>query len=84
MTINVPQDVEDTINTAVRSGQFASADEMVARLVLEYDRRTRPQPEARPSTAAGQPIWERILERTAGIPDQEWEKLPTDLPDRSS
>src|SRR5262249_3640164 len=25
------------------------------------------------------PVWERILERTADIPDEEWDKLPTDL-----
>ncbi|GAC1450094.1 MAG: hypothetical protein NVSMB9_34330 [Isosphaeraceae bacterium] len=25
------------------------------------------------------PIWERILERTARIPDEAWDKLPTDL-----
>ncbi len=25
------------------------------------------------------PIWERILERTADIPDEEWDKLPVDL-----
>jgi hypothetical protein len=25
------------------------------------------------------PVWERIQERTAAIPDEEWDKLPTDL-----
>ena len=24
-------------------------------------------------------VWERIQERTAAIPDEEWDKLPTDL-----
>jgi hypothetical protein len=24
------------------------------------------------------PIWERILERSAAIPDKEWDKLPVD------
>ncbi len=28
---------------------------------------------------ARKPIWERILERSAAIPDEEWDKLPTDM-----
>jgi hypothetical protein len=27
---------------------------------------------------SGKPIWERILERSAAIPDEEWDKLPVD------
>jgi len=32
-----------------------------------------------PLTKARKPVWERILERTAAIPDEEWDKLPADL-----
>jgi hypothetical protein len=32
--------------------------------------------------AAHKPIWERILERSAAIPDEEWEKLPVDGADQ--
>ena len=28
---------------------------------------------------ARKPIWEQILEMTADVPDEEWDKLPTDL-----
>jgi Arc/MetJ-type ribon-helix-helix transcriptional regulator len=46
MTIHVSKDVENAINAAVRSGQFASADEMVAKLVREYARSHPVQPHA--------------------------------------
>jgi Arc/MetJ-type ribon-helix-helix transcriptional regulator len=83
MTIHVSKDVEIAINAAVQSGQFASAGEMIDTLVHEYQQRTRQQaspPEAAQEapTAACKPIWERILERTAAIPDEEWDKLPVD------
>jgi Arc/MetJ-type ribon-helix-helix transcriptional regulator len=85
MTIHVSKDAENAINAAVQSGQFASADEMVDRLVQEYAQRHRQQAQPTPSTASQQatapahkPIWERILERTAAIPDEEWAKLPVD------
>ena len=35
MTIHVSKDVEDKIEAAVRSGRYASADEMIAKLVHE-------------------------------------------------
>ena len=41
MTIHLSDDVQGSINAAVRSGQFASAEEMVAELVREYARRVR-------------------------------------------
>jgi Arc/MetJ-type ribon-helix-helix transcriptional regulator len=46
MVIHVSKDVEDSINAAVRSGRFASADEMIAKLVQEEARRSR-QPKPR-------------------------------------
>ncbi len=86
MTIHVSsQDVESSINAAVRSGQFASADEMIANLVREYAERTpsppavaQAEPSEEPLSASHKPMWEEILELTAGIPDAEFEKLPTD------
>jgi len=45
MTIHVSKDAENAISAAVQSGQFASADEMVDRLVREYAQR-HPQPSA--------------------------------------
>jgi Arc/MetJ-type ribon-helix-helix transcriptional regulator len=82
MTIHVSKDVENTINAAVQSGQFASADEMIDHLVRDYAQQTqqppRPASQEAPS-AAHKPIWEEILELTADVPDEEWDKLPTDL-----
>jgi Arc/MetJ-type ribon-helix-helix transcriptional regulator len=43
MTIHVSKDAENAINAAVQSGKFASAAEMVDRLVREYIQRTRQQ-----------------------------------------
>jgi hypothetical protein len=37
------------------------------------------QPATSGAAQQHKPVWERILERTAAIPDQEWDKLPTDL-----
>jgi hypothetical protein len=34
---------------------------------------------AKPPAPARKPIWERVLERSAAIPDEEYDKLPTDL-----
>jgi Arc/MetJ-type ribon-helix-helix transcriptional regulator len=41
MTLQVSKDVENYINAAVQSGRYASADEMIARLVQEDARRIR-------------------------------------------
>ena len=79
MTINVSKDVESTINAAVQSGHFASADEMITKLVREYESRTQqPSASEEATVLPRKPIWERILERSAAIPDEEWDKLPVD------
>jgi hypothetical protein len=39
----------------------------------------RPAASEEAAAPARKPIWERILERSAAIPDEEWDKLPTDL-----
>jgi Arc/MetJ-type ribon-helix-helix transcriptional regulator len=80
MIINVSNDVETAIEAAVRSGRFASAGEMIDRLVREYARRPTQQPSAQPPTAdRDKPIWEEIQELTADVPDEVWDALPTDL-----
>jgi len=85
MTIHLPKDIENSIQAAVQSGRFSSADDAITAAWLAFNqpqRQASPQPlqateeEAAP---AQKPIWERILERTADIPDEEWDKLPTDL-----
>jgi Arc/MetJ-type ribon-helix-helix transcriptional regulator len=41
MTIHLPKDVESSINAAVMSGRFASADDMVAEIVRDYFRQRK-------------------------------------------
>ena len=52
MTIHLSRDIEDAIHAAVRSGRFASADEMVASLVRD-DASRHPAPPATRPVAAG-------------------------------
>ena len=86
MTIHLPENLESSILEVVRSGQFASVDEAMAeaaRLLLrrvEHERREIVTPAAlqEAPTLSQTPIWEEILELTADIPDEEWNKLPVD------
>jgi len=41
MTLNISKDVEHFIDSAVQSGRYASADEMITRLVQEDARRSQ-------------------------------------------
>ena len=86
MTIHLPPDIESSIQAAVHSGQFASRRRRHDR--SRVPARSTAQAGAGPSGPGGsnrpmpqtrKPIWERILERTAAIPDEEWDNLPTDL-----
>jgi Arc/MetJ-type ribon-helix-helix transcriptional regulator len=72
MTIHVSQDVEKSIDAAVQSGKFASADEMITTLVREYERSEQP-------ARASKPIWEEFQEISASVPDEVWDALPSDL-----
>jgi Arc/MetJ-type ribon-helix-helix transcriptional regulator len=85
MTIQLPENLESSIREAVHSGQFPSVDDAMAeaaRLLLsQLEQRPVPPPTAgeEPPVAPHKPIWEEIQELTAGIPDEVWDKLPTDL-----
>jgi Arc/MetJ-type ribon-helix-helix transcriptional regulator len=86
MTIHLPPDIESSIQAAVHSGRYASLDEAMieaASLLVQRlnQEQARAQPAATNQADAAQlrkPIWERILERSAAIPDEEWDKLPVD------
>jgi Arc/MetJ-type ribon-helix-helix transcriptional regulator len=81
MTINVSKDVESAINAAVKSGQFASAGEMIDTLVHEYQERhqhTQPAASQQSTAQARKPIWEIAVELRKSIPPEEWDKLPKD------
>ena len=49
MTIHLSKEVENAIKAAVRSGRYASADEMIARLVREEARRSQQPKQPRTS-----------------------------------
>lgn len=80
MTIHVSQDVEGWINAAVQSGRYASADEMIAKLVREEAQRIQQSPATvqQPAPAKRKPLWERAAELRQSIPAEEWDKVPTD------
>ncbi len=89
MTIQLPEDVENSIIAKVNGGLFSSMDAAMteaARLLLERieldQAASREQAPGQVPAPADKPIWDRVLERTADIPDAEWEKLPTDLAER--
>ena len=84
MTIHLPPHLENSIQAAVHRGHFASLDEAMTRAVTLLLREIGQEPvtpaAANPADAdqTRKPIWERILERSAAIPDEEWDKLPVD------
>ena len=75
MTIHLSKDVESSINAAVRSGQFSSADEAVAAAWIAFTGQPREASQVEASQK-DKPFWEEILELTADVPDEEWDKLP--------
>jgi hypothetical protein len=87
MTIELPEDLERSVQAEVLSGHFATADDMVAEIVRRYflqRGQCPPEPERQPAgeglpSVSHKPVWERILERTAAVPDEEWDRLPADL-----
>jgi Arc/MetJ-type ribon-helix-helix transcriptional regulator len=87
MTIHLPDELRDSIRAEVLKGYFATEDDAVTAIVREHFRRkateavTTAAPAASETEAvrARKPVWERIQELTADIPDQEWDKLPADL-----
>jgi Arc/MetJ-type ribon-helix-helix transcriptional regulator len=86
MTIHLPPHIESSIQAAVHSGRFASVDDaMTEAASLLVERLNQEQAQAKPPAAspadaaqAHKPIWEEILEMTADIPDEEFDKLPVD------
>jgi len=86
MTIQLPENLESSIREAVHSGQFPSIDDAMAEAARLLLSQLKQRPVTPPSTVGGEPgvaphkpIWEEIQELTAGIPDEVWDKLPTDL-----
>jgi Arc/MetJ-type ribon-helix-helix transcriptional regulator len=84
MTIHVSKDLESSLNAAVQSGLFPSVDEAITAAWIAFTQQqglsSPPQPEttAVPIARPHSPIWEEVLELTAGIPDEDFSRLPAD------
>ena len=83
MDIRLPPDLELFVRSEVSNGHFTSENDAVTEIVRDYYQRKQtipdqPNPEIE-SSPERKPVWEWILERTANIPDAEWDKLPTDM-----
>jgi len=86
MTIQLPPRLENPILAAVHSGRYASLNDamteaasmLVERLEHEQAAAKPPATGHQPPAGSQKPIWERIVERSAAIPDEEWAKLPVD------
>ena len=88
MMIRLPEDLENYIHARVQSGRFASDEEAVSEAVRRFRQWEQEQEQARQAVQAAvelaeplssiKPIWEEILELTADVPDEEFERLPTD------
>jgi Arc/MetJ-type ribon-helix-helix transcriptional regulator len=83
MTIHLPKDVESRILAAVESGRFATVDAAMAEaaslLPQLLGRTDAQQPASSAAAHEPKPIWDEVLELTADVPAQEWDKLPSDL-----
>ena len=86
MTIQLPENLEGPILAAVQSGRHASLDDpmaeaaslLVRRLKHEQTQAEQPSPPEAEPAPEHKPIWEEFAEIAAGIPDDEWAKLPAD------
>jgi Arc/MetJ-type ribon-helix-helix transcriptional regulator len=84
MTIRLPKELDSFIRGEVLSGHFASEDDAIAEAVRLLRQRVQSQPtqigatEARETDPAHEPIWEKILEISASIPDEVWDQIPAD------
>jgi Arc/MetJ-type ribon-helix-helix transcriptional regulator len=81
MTIHLSKELESDILAMVTSGRYASLDGAMAAaasLLLEQVKQEETQAKQPAPAAAHKPIWEEIDEITAGVPDEEFLKLPVD------
>ncbi|MGO9598737.1 MAG: hypothetical protein ACLP7Q_12180 [Isosphaeraceae bacterium] len=86
MTIHLPENLERPILAAVHSGRYASLDDAMADAASLLVQRLGQEQLQSQSLSTSQPeeprtqksIWERILERSQTVPDEEWNKLPVD------
>ncbi len=86
MTIDLPPELERSVQAAVHEGHFASLDDAMteaASLLLQRLKQTHARASAHPaSPVADAPkqkrIWEIAADIRNSIPAEEWAKLPVD------
>ncbi len=82
MTISLSPKLEKLVHDKVASGQYESAEAVVAealRLLQEQEESPAPSDEPQPDEEEEyRPIWEVALELFKDIPEEEWEKMPSD------
>jgi putative addiction module CopG family antidote len=84
MTIQLPEELERFVQMNVRSGRFASENEVIGEAVrlLRQKEETEPATEtpSTPELADGlaKPVWERILDIMSEVPDDAFERIPPD------
>jgi Arc/MetJ-type ribon-helix-helix transcriptional regulator len=87
MTIHLPESLKTSLLEAVVSGRYASLDHAMAEaasMLIERLKHEQAAPHCavnseEPNDSTEKPIWQEILDMTADVPDDEWDKLPTDL-----
>lgn len=82
MNVHISENWHCFIRDEIRSGRFQSAGQVLdeALRLLKERGQTAPEPaRAAPAESpAHKPIWEVFQEITAGIPEEEWAKVPVD------
>jgi Arc/MetJ-type ribon-helix-helix transcriptional regulator len=79
MTIHLPENLERPILAAVHGGRYASLDDAMAEAAsLLVQRLNQEQVATNQPSHTRKPIWDEFAEIAAGIPDEEWAKLPAD------
>jgi Arc/MetJ-type ribon-helix-helix transcriptional regulator len=76
MTIRLPTDLESYVHSKVLSGQFSSDDDAVAHLLRRI--KSAEQDEAAEAGDAPVPAWQRLLENMKNVPDEVFDRIPTD------
>ena len=82
MTISLSPKLEKLVHDKVASGEYESAEAVVAkalRLLQEHEKNQPPSDEAQAEKdEEHRPIWEVFQELTKDIPKEAWDKLPED------
>ena len=81
MTISLSPKLEKLVHDKVASGQYESAEAVVAealRLLEEHEERQPPSDDLQAEEDEHRPTWEVALDLFKDIPEEEWENLPSD------